>query len=105
MAKKKTPKLKTEFDLGFINEDVWEVEHETDKDIQILSMGHNRRLATIQTEGLLLETSLANAELIGEAPTMLRLLVSLKTALDKKEKISYYDNATLKRILGKFYTL
>jgi hypothetical protein len=105
MKKKKEPKLKPEFNLGFISMDAWEVEHESDTDIQIHSIGHNRRLATINTSGLMLEAALANAELIGEAPSMLRLLKDIKHSLDNHNKLSTANTAHLKRIVGKFYTL
>jgi hypothetical protein len=99
--------LKDKYNIGFINQDFWEVEHESDDDIRILSIGHNIRFAKILTGNLSLGTSLANAEIISDAPVMLTTIKNtMELLINTPELYDKIPAGTLKSltdITNKYY--
>jgi hypothetical protein len=80
-------RLRNEYQLGFINCDSWEVEHEGDY-VGLLSVGHNRRIAKFNTKNMLTETVIINAELAADAPKLLEVVRKISDFLINNEDIS-----------------
>lgn len=100
--------LKPEFKLGFIDQDRWEVEHESSY-VGLLSVGHNKRFAHFHTNGIVLEAVLNTAEVASDSPYMLDTIKKVSEFLENNEKIQ--DKIPqgilndLKKITEKYYEL
>ncbi len=87
---KKTYEIKPAFKLGFIEKDMWEVEHEGTVEkpyVGLLSIGHNRRFAKFHTENIVLESVLNTAELASDAPQMLEAIRKISEFLENNVEI------------------